>query len=254
MSAMNILVVGQTGQMGQVLTETIQTTPHRLVAGIGHTDNKSNSDERLYSHFTDIPASTKIDVIIDFSSPQLLESLLQFAVDRHIPTVIATTGIEEVEMIEKASQTIPIIYAGNYSLGINIMEKIAESVARTLKEFDIEITETHHNLKVDAPSGTAHMLFNAVNRGRDHQLKQNVARHGLDAKRQKNEVGMHALRGGTVVGAHTVSFFGPDEVIELTHTAYSKQIFAHGSLKAAEFIVNQKSGLYNMDDVLEVEK
>lgn len=253
MMELNILVVGQTGQMGRVLEQTIQKSPHHLVAGIGHPKDITKEDVNIYSDFNDIPQPQDIDVIIDFSTPHLLEPLLNFATKHKIPVVIATTGIENTKLIEKASQAIPIVYAGNYSLGVNVLEKVAEVVAKALKDFDIEITETHHNLKVDAPSGTAHMLFDAVNRGRDHTLTQHQGRHGLDAKRTKQEVGMHALRGGTVVGTHTVSFFGTDEVIELTHTAYSKQIFAQGSLKAAEFIVHQQPGLYDVNDVLEGE-
>lgn len=253
MMELNILIIGQTGQMGRVLEQTIQKSPHQTIAGIGHPKDLTKEDVNIYSDFNDVTCPQEIDVVIDFSTPHLLEPLLNFATKYKIPVVIATTGIENTKLIEKASREIPIVYAGNYSLGVNVLEKVAEAVARALKDFDIEITETHHNLKIDAPSGTAHMLFDAVNRGRDHTLTQHQGRHGLDAKRTKKEVGMHALRAGTVVGTHTVSFFGTDEVIELTHTAYSKQIFAQGSLKAAEFIVQQQPGLYDVNDVLEGE-
>lgn len=241
---MNILIVGITGQMGQVLVKTIEDSNHTVAAGIGH-----SNEDHIYDNFNDV--TENIDVIIDFSSPELLSSLLDFATTKKIPVVIATTGIDSMEEINKASKEIPIVYAGNYSLGINILEKLAETVSRALQNFDIEITETHHNKKKDAPSGTAHMLFDAVNNGRDNTLSANYGREGM-AKRESNEVGIHALRGGTVVGTHTVSFFGEDEVLELTHTAYSKRIFAEGSLKAAEFIVTKTQGLYDVNDILEV--
>lgn len=241
---MKILLVGATGQMGRAVSDLAGS---EIVAGIG----RSASDFPVYETFKEV--TEDVDVIIDFSTPDLLEDMLNFAEKNKVPVVIATTGYSEahVSLIEDISNNVPIVYAGNYSLGINVMEQLAEQIARTLKNFDIEITETHHKFKKDAPSGTANMLFDAVNHGRDGKLHKLEGRSGMYESRDQNEVGISSLRGGTAVGEHSVFFYGEDEIIELKHTAFSKRIFAKGALEAAEFLVQKEPGLYTVTDVLE---
>lgn len=241
---MNILLVGATGQMGHAVTSLVE---EQIVAGIGNKD----MPYPIYNSFNDVKED--IDVIIDFSTPRLLENMLEYAKNNALPIVIATTGYSEDELsqIEHVAKEIPIVYAGNYSLGINVMEQVAETVAKALKNFDVEIIETHHNLKKDAPSGTANMLFEAVNEGRNNALHKLEGRSGFYDERDKNEVGIASLRGGTVVGEHSVFFYGEDEVLEIKHTAFSKRIFAKGALEAASYIVSKDPGLYNVTDVLE---
>ena len=191
-----------------------------------------------------------LDVAIDFSYPGNLSMLLDTAVRRRLPLVIGTTGLtaEQGDAIRAAASVIPIVWANNFSTGVTVLVRLARMAAEALGgEFDIEITETHHNKKEDAPSGTAKMLLSAV----DPQGEYTVVngREGRPGKRG-HEIGMHALRGGTVAGEHSVHFFGQMEEIELRHRADSREIFARGALRAAKFAVQAKPGLYDMEDVL----
>lgn len=193
------------------------------------------------------------DVIIDFSHPSCLSPLLQYATANHIPAVIATTGLsrEQIEEIHSASLEIPVFFSANMSLGVNLLVELAKKAARVLGgQFDIEIIEKHHNQKLDAPSGTALMLANAIASQLDTPPHYEYDRHSKRAKRSKNEIGLHSVRGGTIVGEHEILFAGRDEVITLSHSAMSKEIFATGGINAALFLAGQKPGLYSMADMV----
>lgn len=245
---MKIILIGATGQMGQVISEICKDSDMKIVAGVGR--QNLEADYPIYDNF-DI--KEEADIIIDFSTKDLLDDVLKLAKDKNIPAVLATTGYDEedIKKIHKASEDIALIYERNYSLGINIMHKISKEIAKALKEFDIEIIEKHHRYKADSPSGTAIYLFEGVNEARDNKLFRNDGRAGFDKDgRNKNEIGISSIRGGTVVGEHSVNFYGEDEVLELTHEAGSKKLFANGALTASKFLIDQKPGLYNLDDVL----
>ena len=203
--------------------------------------------------YTTFEACTKVDAIVDFSTWKPGADLLSYAVRHRIPAVIATTGLSEEQLaaIDEAAKVIPIFRSGNMSLGIALLRALAKKAASVLGEgFDIEIVETHHNRKADAPSGTALMLLDAVKEGCAEEKQAVFGRHGRDAKRQKQEIGVHALRGGTVTGEHEVCFFGTSERIKVSHSAENRSVFAAGALRAAEFLVGKEPGLYTMDDIV----
>lgn len=248
---MNILLMGCTGQMGKTLTELcLHNDKFNIVAGVAL--DKLDFNYPIYQNINDV--EEKIDVIIDFSSYKSLDLLLDYLNNHHIPTVIATTGHtdEQIKRIYKCAENTPIVYSGNMSVGINLLLNIVESISSKFENSDIEIIEKHHNKKIDSPSGTAKMLYDSANKGRKNTLHENQERAGNDTKRNDNEVGIHSIRGGTIVGEHTVLFAGIDETIEITHRASSKKIFANGSLTAAQFIVNKKNGLFTMNEVLDI--
>ena len=198
--------------------------------------------------FADI--KEKPDVIIDFSQPAALDGICAYAGANGVPTVIATTGYSSAQMdeIKALSAKVPVLFSGNYSLGVILLNRLVKEVTPILKDtFDIEIIEKHHNKKADAPSGTAKMLINSVNADGDMNIV--YGREG-QCKRKKGDVGVHAVRGGTIVGEHQVIYAGTDEVLELTHYAHSKAIFAKGALRGAHWLVKKPAGLYNMEDVL----
>ena len=189
------------------------------------------------------------DVIVDFSNPAVLDSMLEYAVEKNIPVVICTTGYseEQKKKIFAASEKIAVFYSGNMSLGINLLVQLAKKAASILGDrFDIEIVEKHHNQKIDAPSGTAIMLADAINETLDNSKHYVYDRHSRRQQREKSEIGMHAIRGGTIVGEHDVIFAGHDEVITLSHSAASKSVFAEGAVNAAVFLKDQPAGLYDM--------
>ena len=201
----------------------------------------------FYDSFDELHGNT--DVIIDYSHPDRLNDLLDFVTAKGIPAVIATTGYtdEQQAQIAEAAKQVPIVFSANYSLGINIMEKILRMVTPILEDsFDMEVVEKHHNQKLDAPSGTAKMLVRAMDP--EGKYAHVEGRSGM-AKREK-EIGVHAVRGGTITGEHTVIYAGDDEILEIRHIAGSRKIFALGSIMAAEFAINAPAGLYTMDDVL----
>ena len=191
------------------------------------------------------------DVIIDFSHFSRLDNLLDFALRKKIPLVIATTGYSDdtLNKIREYSKEIPILLSSNMSLGINLIVDILDKIVPVLYEnYDIEIIEKHHNKKIDSPSGTAKTLLETVEKNCDEHMKRVFGREGNEM-RAKNEIGIHSIRGGTVVGEHSVMFYGNDEIIEIGHTALSKNIFAEGALKAGRFLAGQKPGLYSMKDI-----
>ncbi len=248
---LNVLVNGCNGKMGNVVCDLINENENmQVVAGF---DRVRYSDSQ-FPIFTDIAEITiKPDVIIDFSLPIATLNILEYAKTNKIPMVIATTGFtdEETKIIEEASKIIPIFKSANMSYDIMIMKKIVSWLAPLLKNTDIEIIEAHHNRKVDSPSGTAQMLADSINDALDNKLHCEYNRHDKHEKRDKNEIGMSSIRGGNIVGKHSVQFIGNFETFEIKHTSYSRNVFAEGSLKAAEFIVNEQPGMYAMEDMFD---
>ncbi|MDE6539817.1 MAG: 4-hydroxy-tetrahydrodipicolinate reductase [Ruminococcus sp.] len=243
----NIAICGANGKMGKTIYNCIQNREDcTVVAGID-----------LYTEqYADFPIvakpselSVKPDVIIDFSNPASLDGLLEYCLTTGTPIVVASTGYsdEQIQKIKSASQQIPVFFTFNMSLGINLLVELAKKATSVLgNQFDIEIVEKHHNQKIDAPSGTAIMLANAINETLDNSKHYVYDRHSRRQKREKSEIGMHAIRGGTIVGEHDVIFAGHDEVITLSHSAASKTVFAEGSINAAVFLKDQPAGLYDM--------
>ena len=234
----SVLINGVNGHMGQVLLKEINDTKNmKVVAGISRKDNPDKIKE-------------KVDVIIDFSTPEGTLNILKYAKKNNIPTVIATTGFtkEDQDKIYEYSKDIPIFQSSNMSFEINIMCDMVAKLAKQLTNSDIEIVETHHRNKVDAPSGTALMLANSINE--DNKYNYTYDRHSIKQKRTDKEIGIHSIRGGTEVGKHTVYFFGENESFEITHTVNSRSIFAKGAIKAAEFLLTKSNSFYNMKDLI----
>lgn len=245
-----VLINGCNGRMGQEVAKAILDTPEiEILCGVDRIDNENNS----FPVFTDI---TKIDlipdVIIDFSIPDATFNILEFAKINKIPTVIATTGFskEQLEKIEKYSKEFPIFRSANMSYETNLMAKLVAELAQKLPDSDIEIVETHHNQKIDSPSGTALILADSINNSLNNEMYYEYNRHSKREKRNPKEIGIHSIRGGNEVGKHTVLFFGNNESFEITHTVNSRGVFANGAVKAAFFIINKEAGHpYNMNDM-----
>lgn len=250
---LRIILSGCMGKMGRVIIDqTTKSDEFTVVAGVDVMAAKANDfDFPVYSDIA--KCKEEADVIIDFSRPEALPQLLRYGQKNHIPMVLCSTGYNanDVSSIEYASENVAIMRSANMSVGVNLLMELSKSATNILhNNFDIEIEERHHNQKVDAPSGTAMMLADAINQAAGGDLQYVYDRHENRTARAKRELGMHALRGGTITGEHTVVFAGSDEVIELTHKAYSRNIFAHGALRAAKFIVTLPCGLYNMGSLL----
>lgn len=238
------------GRMGNEIVKVIEKQEDvKIVAGFDKNEIKGG-EFPVYSKIEDI--KEKVDVIIDFSVPVATFEILKYAEKNKIPTVIATTGFdkEQLEKIEELSKKIPIFKSSNMSLEINLMASLVQKVAEVLKESDIEIIETHHNKKIDSPSGTAILLADAINKVFDGEKNYNFDRMSKREVRDKKEIGFSSIRGGNVVGEHSVQFFGENETLEITHKSYSRQVFAEGALNAARFIVKQKNGLYDMKNLV----
>ena len=247
------ILCGASGKMGGFVASAAENDSEiSIVAGV----DKVNSGEKfpVFSSFSDI--NVDADIIIDFSNVALLDSMLDYALSQNIPLVIATTGYteEQTGKIKKASEKIPIFFTFNMSVGVNLIAALAKKAASILGDgFDIEIIEQHHNQKIDAPSGTAIMLANAVNSVFGVSLNYEYDRHSVRRKRPKNEIGIHSVRGGTIVGKHDVIFAGHDEVITISHEAQSKEVFAVGAVRAAKFLYGKKAGLYDMNSMMSFE-
>lgn len=235
--------------MGKTITELVnERQDMQIIAGVD-IKNDLTADYPIYSSIDDV--TEKADVIIDFSHPSLLNGILSYAINHKTPAVIATTGNSQADIknIETASAKCPIFFSYNMSLGISLITELAVKAKEILGDsFDIEIIEKHHNKKIDAPSGTAIMLANAINSDGDYSYTYD--RHLKREPRKSNEIGISSVRGGSIVGEHSVIFAGVDEVIEIKHTAYSKKIFATGALNAAKWLVKQANGLYSMKDLV----
>ena len=248
----NVVVSGCNGAMGRVLTKAIEEMEDiTIVAGI---DKNINSYKNTYPVYkSPLLVKEECDVIIDFSKPSNLSGLLEYSVNNNIALVIATTGFSEEEenKIKEASKFTRIFKSSNMSVGVNVLINLSKQATNTLGNIaDIEIIEKHHNKKVDSPSGTAQMLADSINTALGNNLHCEYNRHDKHEARSKNEIGMSSIRGGNIVGEHTVQFIGNFETFEIKHTSFSRNVFAEGALKAAEFIVQQQQpGLYSMEDM-----
>ena len=245
-----VLINGCNGKMGQEVIKAIHDNEKFTV--LNGVDKEENPDYifPVYTNINDI--KEKPDVIVDFSIPVATMQILEYAKSNKVPIVIATTGLseEQKQKIKKYSKAIPIFQSANMSYDINLMKRIVAEVAKNLIGTDIEIIETHHNRKVDAPSGTALLLADSINEALGNSMEYNFNRFQNREKRKKNEIGFSSIRGGNIVGEHTVCFFGENESFEITHKAYSRGVFAEGALKGAEYIVNKENGYYTMDDII----
>lgn len=243
-----ILLNGCFGRMGKVITDIVSNSNScEICAGVD-SYGSGNADFPVYKNIS--LAKEKADVIIDFSHPDALSDLISYAKTNNTPLVLATTGFSksQVEEIKNAALSIPIFFTFNMSLGINVLTALSKRAAQILgDDFDIEIIEKHHNQKLDAPSGTALMLANAINEVNGDNMQYEFDRHSRRMVRPSNEIGIHSVRGGTIVGEHEVIFAGKDETITLTHSAASRDIFAVGAVKAARFLCDKKPGLYDMN-------
>ncbi len=244
-----VMVNGCNGKMGQIVCDLVSNNERLILTG---GIDRENNGLMTFSVYTDTNMiEKKPDVIIDFSIPIATFKVLEYAKKENVAVVIATTGFtkEEEEKIEEYSKYIPIFKSANMSFDVNMMKKIVMQIAPLLKDTDIEITEVHHNRKVDSPSGTAQMLADSINQALGNEYHYEYNRHDKHEKRDKKEIGISSIRGGNIVGEHTVQFFGEFETFEIKHTSYSRNVFAEGAIKAAEFIVTKENGLYNMDDI-----
>ncbi len=241
---LKILLSGACGRMGRQVANLAEEEQAVIAAGVDvHAEQGAFP---VYPSFSLVREDA--DVIIDFSRPECLSSLLAYAKAHRLPVVLAATGYNEADLaaITEAAKEIPIFRSANMSLGVYVLKALAQQAAKLLPGFDIEIVEKHHNQKIDAPSGTALMLYDAVSQTQSVPV---YGRSGRTQKREKNEIGIHAVRGGTVPGEHEVGFYGPAELVLLSHSAQDRSIFARGALRAAHFLAAQQSGEYSMDDL-----
>ena len=247
-----IIMHGCNGHMGQVITGIVALDEDaEIVAGIDIADHIENT----YPVFKSIrECDVEADVVIDFSTAKIVDSLHERRGEEKMPAVLCTPGLTEGqrENVKKAAEKTAVLKSANMSLGINLLMEVLEKVTKTLSTagFDIEIVEKHHNQKIDAPSGTALALADAVNDALPEKYEYEFDRSRKREKRTRNEIGISAVRGGTIVGEHEVIFAGTDEVVTLKHTAYSKAIFAKGSVQAAKYLKGKAAGLYDMSDVI----
>lgn len=264
--AIKVGVIGAGGRMGRMLIEAVNDNPQTTlnaaierqgsslvgadageVAAIGHLNVQIVDD--LKSVVDDI------DVLIDFSLPDATEKNMQVCAEHNVAMVIGTTGFNEQQeqVLEKAGEKIAIVYAGNYSTGVNLSLKLLEMAAKAFgAEADVEVIEAHHKHKIDAPSGTAYMMAEAVADARGQNLKEVAVygREGQTGEREAGTIGIHAIRGGEIIGDHTVMFIADGEVVEITHRARARMTFAAGAVRAANWVIQQPTGQYNMQDVL----
>ena len=242
---------GCNGRMGRVISDIAKDYDCEIVAGIDVT----SSTDRNFPTFTNISqCDVTADVIIDFSHPKAFSDVTSYAVRKRLPLVFCTTGLtdEQLSELEIIAEKIPVFKSANMSLGINILIELAKKAAKFLEgNFDIEIVERHHNQKLDAPSGTALMIADEINTALSAPCDYAYDRSQKREKRNKTEIGIHAVRGGTIVGDHSIIFAGYDEVIELNHSAASRDVFASGAVKAAKFLIGKNPGFYQMSNMIE---
>jgi len=247
---LKVLLTGCNGNMGRMVHEVIaETDGMEIVAGVDALSQKSDGYP-VFPNYEE--CNVDADVIIDFTHFSVVPELLDYAFKTKTPVVICTTGLDEdaLAKIDKYAKSISIFRSGNMSLGINLLIDLVKKAASILgSAYDVEIIEKHHNKKVDSPSGTAYMIAEEINEEFNNSKDYVYGRYGNDTKRDKNEIGIHAVRGGTIVGEHSVIFAGADEVIEVKHNANSKKVFAQGAVKAAEFLATKENGLYDMNDI-----
>ena len=245
---MRILLSGALGRLARAVAEQALQNGEEILGGVDVMTGKA--DFPLFESFENAPIA---DVVIDSSAPQALPGILDYCLKHHVPAVLCTTGYDEAQLaaIDEAAKQVAIFRSGNMSLGIALLRALAKKAAAVLGDgFDVEIVEKHHNRKKDAPSGTALMLYDAVKDAYAEPREAVYGRQGRDCQRQHQEIGIHALRGGTVTGEHEVCFFGPSERIALSHSAESRSVFATGALRAAAFLIGKEPGLYDMDHIV----
>ena len=246
-----VILHGCNGRMGQMLSELISKDEEmKVVAGI-EPSGEAKNDYPVYKSFDELKETA--DVIIDFSTASAIDGLLDYCEKTHTPLVLCSTGLSEAQLgrVERLAKVSAVLVSANMSLGINVLLKLLKNVTKTLygNGFDIEIVEKHHNQKLDAPSGTALALADVMKEELD-DISYNLDRSKVRKKRERNEIGISAVRGGTIVGEHEVIFAGTDEVIEIKHTAYCRAIFAKGAMSAAKFLSGKSAGKYSMSDVI----
>lgn len=248
-----VLLNGCNGRMGQVITKIIsEKKDMEIVCGVDIVPDKAVNPYPVYASLDQV--KEKADVIIDFSNHSCIKKLVEYGVSSKTPMVICTTGLddEDKSLVVKASQSVPILMSGNMSLGINLVLSLVQKAAQVLwDDFDVEIIEKHHNQKLDAPSGTALMIADAISSAAGVKPDYKFGRYGKSDKRNPSEIGIHSIRGGAIVGEHEVIFAGAGEVIEIKHSALSREVFAYGAVKAASFLCRKEKGFYNMKDVIE---
>ena len=251
MQKIKVIISGCNGRMGQVVTRMCAERGFEVVAGFDKNTEKKN-DYPVYADPMEYSGSA--DVVIDFSNANAIENLLAWCRARKLPVVICTTGYseEQLALIRETSKEIPVFKSGNMSVGINLLTSLVKKAAAVLGDsFDVEIVERHHRTKLDAPSGTAIMLADAAASALPHESEYVYERQSVRRLRDKKEIGISSVRGGTIVGEHEVIFAGTDEVVEFKHTAYSREVFANGAVTAAAFIADiTEPGMYDMNDAL----
>lgn len=247
-----IMMHGCNGVMGQVISKIIEETDDAVMAAGVDCQDDGHNDYPIFTNLAD--CNVDIDAIIDFSAAPAVDALVDYAVEKQIPLVLCTTGLsdEQLEKVKEASTKVAILRSANMSLGINTLVKLLKSMTKLLADagFDIDIVEKHHRRKLDAPSGTALALAEAVNEPLDNEYEFVYDRSQRREQRPKKEIGISAVRGGTIVGEHEIIFAGQDEVIELKHTAYSRAIFGKGAVSAALYMAGKPAGMYDMSDVI----
>lgn len=249
---MKILLFGCNGRVGRVLTRIIEeSNDMETVCGVDREPGKCSSNYPVYASLKDV--KEKADVVIDFSNHSCLQELLDFGKATKTPLVICTTGFtdDQKEAMNEASKDFPILHSGNMSVGINLLLSLVKKAASTLyPEFDIEVIEKHHNQKLDSPSGTALMIADAMKDELNDNIDYVHGRHTKTEKRTQTEIGIHAVRAGGIYGEHTALFASNNEIVEIKHTALTREVFADGAIKAAKFLVTKSSGFYTMGDVI----
>ena len=247
---MRIILSGASGHMGRAVAEQAKAEGIEVLFGVDAAGG--TAEFPIYASFAEAPA-VQDAVVIDFSRPDALEGMLSYAESNRLPVVLATTGYtaEQEARVDEAAKVIPVFRSANMSVGVALLRHLCQEAARVLGEsFDVEIVEAHHNRKVDAPSGTALAIADSINDVLTERKEYIYDRHAVRKKRSKNEIGIHAVRGGTIVGEHEVIFAGKDEVIELKHQAMSKEIFAVGAVAAAKYLIGKAPGMYSMRDLV----
>ena len=248
-----ILMHGCNGKMGRMITEIVKNEEDAVIAaGV----DKFTGIPNDYPVFEEIAqCDVDVDVVIDFSNVGAVDELLDYCVKKSLPVVLCTTGLsdEQLKKVDECSEKIAVLKSANMSMGINLLLKLLKDAAKVLAPagYDIELVEKHHNQKLDAPSGTALALADSINEAMGNEYEYVYDRSQVRKKRDAKEIGISAVRAGTIVGEHEVIFAGTDEVIEFKHTAYSRSVFAKGAVEAGKFLAGQPAGMYDMGDVIQ---